>query len=87
MVTAHPKPDPSPPSRLPLPPHRQRLLLGILNTNLLKPTDIVGMSAPSLRSLISRSLSIREKRMSSMLLGITWITILRSKASFTRMPK
>jgi hypothetical protein len=81
------KPGPSSSPRTPPPPQRQRLALGILNTILLKPTDMVGMSAPSLRSLISRSLRIREKGKSSILLGITQIPILRSRASFTRMLK
>jgi hypothetical protein len=76
-----------PPLQTPPPPHRRSLALGILNTILLKAMAIVGMSAPSLRSLISRSLRIREMAKSSMLLYITRIIILRSRASFTRMPK
>jgi hypothetical protein len=87
LVPALPNPVPPPTPRTPPPPQRQRLALGILNTILLKPTVMVGMSAPSLRSLISWSLRIREKGKSSMLPGITRIPILRSRASFTRMPK
>jgi hypothetical protein len=78
---------PPPTPRMWSPPQRQRLALGTLNTILLKPTDMVGMSAPSLRSFTSRFLRIREKEKSSILTGISWIPILRSRASFTRIPK
>jgi hypothetical protein len=49
--------------------------------------DTVGMNAPSLWSFKSLSLNIREKGKSSMFLGIGQIAIVRSRASFTRMPK
>jgi hypothetical protein len=76
-----------PPLKMPPPPQRRRLALGKINTILLKPIVIVGMSAPSLRTLISRSLRIREKEKSSIFLYITQILILRSRASFTKRPK
>jgi hypothetical protein len=34
-----------PPPRMPHPPQRQRLALGVLNTSHLNPMDMVGMSA------------------------------------------
>jgi hypothetical protein len=43
--------------------------------------------APSLRSLTTRSLSLRENGKCRILLDITWIPILRSRASFTRILK
>jgi hypothetical protein len=78
---------PPPTPRMPPPPQRQRLAPGVLNTIFLKPTDMVGMSAPSLRSLTSQSLRIREMEKSSTLPGITRKLILRLRASFTKMPK
>jgi hypothetical protein len=87
LVPALLNPVPAPTPRTPAPPQRQRLAPGVLNTILVKTPDMVGMSTPSLRSLISWSLRIREKGKSSMLLGITRIPILRSRASFTKMPK
>jgi hypothetical protein len=68
-------------------PQMQRLALSILNSIHLKPMQMVGMSAPSLRNLISLTLRIRKMGKSSMLPGIIWILILRSRASFTRMLK
>jgi hypothetical protein len=61
LVPALPNPVPPPTLRTPPPPQRQRLALGVLNTILLQPTDMIGMSAVSLRSLTSQSLRIREK--------------------------
>jgi hypothetical protein len=78
---------PPPTPRTPPPPHRQRLAPRILNTILRKRTNMVGMSAPSVRTLTSRSLRIREQGRRSTVPGITRITILRSRASFTKMPK
>jgi hypothetical protein len=87
LVPALLYPVPPPTPITPPPPQRQRLASGVLNTILLKPTDMVGMSAPSLRSLTIQSLRIREKGKSSTLPGITQIPILRSRASFIKMPK
>jgi hypothetical protein len=55
LVKALLNPVPHPALRMLSGPQRQRLALGILNTNLQKPTHKVDMSAPTLRRLISGS--------------------------------
>jgi hypothetical protein len=66
---------------------RQRLAVGVPNTILAKPMNMISTSTRSFKSTISQSLRIGRKLKSSLSLGIMSIPILIFREVFTRKPK